>query len=80
MHSISRRFSLQLVERLNQMPIRSNRYKIALYTPLSPDHQSNEHNLTEVNTVNTVFAFHIMFERNNAESAWRLVTPLKFTE
>lgn len=62
------------------MPIRGNRYKVALYIPLSQDQQTEGNNLTEVNSENTVFAFNIMFERNNPESEWRLVTPLKFTE
>ena len=62
------------------MSIRSNRYKVALYTPLNSEHQTEGHNLTEVNSEHTVFAFNIMFERNNPESAWRLVTPLRFTE
>jgi hypothetical protein len=39
-----------------------------------------ESRLTEQNTEKTVFAFNIMFERNNPQSDWRLVTPLRFTE
>ena len=78
MNSISLRFSQEVAERLNQMSIRSNRYKVALYT--RPDHHPTGHNLTEVNSEDTVFAFNLMFERNNPESEWRLVTPLKFTE
>ena len=80
MHSISLRLTQELTERLNNMTIRGNRYKVALYTPLNRDQQPQGHNLTEVNSENTLFAFNIMFERNNQESEWRLVTPLKFTD
>ncbi|WP_190889170.1 hypothetical protein [Spirosoma profusum] len=62
------------------MSIRSTRYKVALFRPLNLDQQPGEYNLTDVQTENTEFAFNIMFERNNPESEWRLVTPLKFTD
>ncbi|QMW05138.1 hypothetical protein [Spirosoma foliorum] len=62
------------------MSIRSTRYKVALYTPISSEHPPEGHSLTDVQSDNTVFAFNIMFERNNPESEWRLVTPLKFIE
>ncbi len=80
MHSISLRFSQEVTQRLNQMSIRSNRYKVALYTHLHPEQYPDEPRLTEVYSENTVFAFNIMFERNNPQSEWRLVTPLKFKE
>lgn len=80
MHSISLRFSQELTQRLNQMSIRSTRYKVALYTHISLEQQPAGNSLTDVQSDNTVFAFNIMFERNNPESEWRLVTPLKFTE
>ena len=81
MNAISRRFYEEVTQRLNQLRIRSNRYKVALFTlrdtnPSVPLVQR----LTEIETGQTVFAFHIMFERNNSESAWRLVTPLKFID
>ncbi|WP_420149823.1 hypothetical protein [Spirosoma sp.] len=80
MHSISLRFSKELTQRLNQMRIRSTRYKVALYKPIHQDQQAEGASLTEVKTENTEFAFNIMFERNNPESEWRIVTPLKFTD
>ena len=80
MNSISLLLTQKLTERLNQMTIRSNRYKVALYAPLNRDLQTQGQNLTEISSENTVFAFNIMFERNNPESEWRLVTPLKFTD
>ncbi len=80
MHSISLRFSQELTQRLNQMRIRSTRYKVALYTHSCPDQQPGGYSLTDVQTDDSVFAFNIMFERNNPESEWRLVTPLKFKE
>ncbi len=80
MNSISLRFYQQLLNQLNQMPIRGNRHKMAVYVHLNPDQPSNETTLAESNEANTVLAFHIMFERNNAGSDWRLVTPLRFTE
>ncbi|GAB3942343.1 hypothetical protein GCM10028805_06830 [Spirosoma harenae] len=79
MHSISLRFTKELTQRLNQMNIRSTRYKVALYKHLNQE-QPDGHNLTDVKAENTEFAFNIMFERNNPESEWRLVTPLKFTD
>ncbi|QHV99416.1 hypothetical protein [Spirosoma endbachense] len=79
MHSISLRFTQELTQRLNQMSIRSTRYKVALHKPLNQD-QPQGHKLTEIQSENTVFAFNIMFERNNPESGWRFVTPLKFTD
>ena len=78
MHSISLRFSQELAQRLNQLSIRSTRYKVALYKPLNQEQQPD--GLTEVKAEDTEFAFNIMFERNNPESEWRLVTPLKFTD
>ena len=81
MNSISLRFYQQLLARLNQMPIRGNRHKMAVNVHLDPDQQpSSETNLVESNKANTLLAFHIMFERNNADSPWRLVTPLRFTD
>ncbi len=62
------------------MPIRSNRHKMAVYVNLNPDQQLSETSIVEPNAANTVFAFNIMFERNNADSEWRLVTPLRFTD
>ncbi|QIP13372.1 hypothetical protein G8759_12405 [Spirosoma aureum] len=79
MHSISLRFSQELTQRLNQMKIRSTRYKVALYKQLNQE-QPDGHKLTEIKGENTEFAFNIMFERKNPESEWRLVTPLKFTD
>ena len=76
MNSISLRFYQQLLARLNQMTIRGNRHKMAVYVNLNPDQQqSSEISLVESNEANTVLAFNIMFERNNADSEWRLVTP-----
>lgn len=80
MNTISLSFYEELMQRLNQMTIRSNRHKVSLYTPLNPDPEAGSPKLTEENTEHTVFAFNIMFERNNTESEWRLVTPLKFTD
>jgi hypothetical protein len=81
MNSISRRFYDELLQRLNQRTIRGNRHKVALFTPLNSDRAAQaEPTLTEMDTETTVFAFNIMFERNNSESEWRLVTPLKFTD
>jgi hypothetical protein len=81
MNTISRRYYEQLVQRLNQRTIRGNRFKVSLFTPLHEDPSALlEPNLTELDTETTVFAFSILFERNNSESEWRLVTPLKFTD
>lgn len=80
MNSISLRFYQQLLARLAQMPIRGNRHKMAVYVHLDPDQQPGETALAESSQANTVLAFHIMFERNNADSPWRLVTPLRFTD
>ncbi len=81
MNSISIRFYHQLLARLTQMPIRGNRHKMAVYVNLNPEHQQpSETSLEELTEDNTVFAFHIMFERNNPDSEWRLVTPLRFTD
>lgn len=81
MNSISLRFYHQLLARLNQMPIRGNRHKMAVYVHLDPDQQPlGETTLVESNEANMVLAFHILFERNNADSDWRLVTPLRFTD
>jgi len=79
MHSILLRFTQELTQRLNQMSIRSTRYKVALYKPLNQE-QPDGHKVTQVKAENTEFAFNIMFERNNPESEWRLVTPLKFID
>ena len=63
------------------MPIRGNRHKMAVYVHLDPDQPPlGETSLAEANSATTVLAFHIMFERNNADSPWRLVTPLRFTD
>ncbi|GAB4034231.1 hypothetical protein [Spirosoma gilvum] len=62
------------------MTIRSNRYKVALYNQLSTEQHPDGHSLTDVKSENSEFAFNIMFERNNPESEWRLVTPLKYSE
>lgn len=79
MNAISSPFYQEVVDRLNQMTIRGNRHKVSVFVNLSPDHQlPTGGGLTEVNGATTAFAFHIMFERNNVDSAWRLVTPLKF--
>lgn len=81
MNSISLRFYQQLLTRLKQMPIQGNRHKMAVYVHLNPDQQpTNATTLAESNEADTVLAFHIMFERNNADSDWRLVTPLRFTD
>ena len=81
MNSISLRFYQQLLARLDQMPIRGNRHKMAVYVHLDPDQSPTEEAIpAEANPANTVLAFHIMFERNNADSPWRLVTPLRFTD
>jgi hypothetical protein len=81
MYAISRRVYQQLLQELSQRPIRCNRYKVSLFTPLHEDPDAlPESRLTEHNTEKTVFAFNIMFERNNPQSDWRLVTPLRFTE
>ena len=81
MNSISLRFYQQLLARLAQMPIRGNRHKMAVYAHLDPAQPpTGETTLAQANPDNTVLAFHIMFERNNADSAWRLVTPLRFTD
>lgn len=81
MNAISQRFYQEVVQRLNQLPIRSNRHKVAVFTLRYTDPSAPlDQRLTEQETEQTVFAFHIMFERNNPESAWRLVTPLKFID
>ncbi|GAB3760677.1 hypothetical protein [Spirosoma pomorum] len=81
MYAISQRFYQQLLQELSQRPIRCNRYKVSLFTPLHGDPAALPGStLTEHNTEQTVFAFNIMFERNNPQSDWRLVTPLRFTE
>ncbi len=80
MNSIALPFYQQLLARLNQMPIRGNRHKMAVYANLNPDQLASEKGSMEPNEDNTVFAFHIMFERNNPDSEWRLVTPLRFTD
>jgi hypothetical protein len=81
MYSISQRLYAQLLQELNQRTIRSNRYKMSLFTPLHGDSsRPPDSSLTELDTEQTVFAFNIMFERNNPESAWRLVTPLRLTD
>ena len=81
MNSISRRLFEEVFQRLNQLSIRSNRHKVALFTPryTDPSVPLNQQ-LTEIETEQTAFAFNIMFERNNSESEWRLVTPLKFID
>ena len=80
MNSISVPLYHRLLARLNQMSIRGNRHKIAVYVNLNPDQQPNENSQGESTQPDTVFAFHIMFERNNPDSEWRLVTPLRFTD
>ncbi|MVM35664.1 hypothetical protein GO755_36955 [Spirosoma sp. HMF4905] len=81
MNSISRRVYEELVQQLGQLRIRGNRHKVALFAPLTIDPSiSIDHQLTVVDTEQSRFAFNLMFERNNPESEWRLVTPLKFTE
>ncbi len=66
---------------MNQLRIRGNRHKVALFTLPDADQAAlSAHQLTEIETEQTAFAFTIMFERNNPESEWRLVTPLKFTD
>lgn len=79
MNSMSRGFFEELVQRLNQRTIRGNRHKVPLFTALTAD-QSGKTTLTELDTETTVFAFNIVFERNNTESDWRLVTPLKWAD
>lgn len=79
MNSISRGFYEELVQRLTQRTIRGNRHKVSLFTALTAA-PSGETTLTELETETTVFAFNIMFERNNTESDWRLVTPLKWAD
>ncbi|GAB4054380.1 hypothetical protein [Spirosoma litoris] len=81
MNSISLRFYQQLLARLNQMSIRGNRHKMAVYVNLNPDQLPADENMpVELAQEDLVFAFHIMFERNNPDSGWRLVTPLRFTD
>lgn len=65
--------------RLNQISFRGNRHKMAVYIDRNPELSLTEHRLLDVNQYITQLAFHLMFERNSADSAWRLVTPLKFT-
>jgi hypothetical protein len=79
MNSIALPFYQQLLARLNQRPIRGNRYRMAVYANRNPDQPSSQKGSEEPDEDNTVFAFHIMFERNNPDSEWRLVTPLRFT-
>lgn len=80
MNSISLRFYQELLKRVNQLQIRGNRHKVALYSHVNPDQPSDGQSLTDVNSPDTVFAFNVMFERNSPESEWRLVTPLRFTD
>lgn len=81
MNSISKRVYEEVVKHLNQLSIRGNRHKVALFAPLTIDPSvSLDHQLMVVATEQSRFAFNLMFERNNLESEWRLVTPLKFTE
>ena len=81
MNAMSRRFYDQLLQQLQQRSIRGNRYKLALYRPFTIDPSVEiEAQLTQDDTEQTVFAFTIMFERNNTTSAWRLVTPLKWMD
>ncbi len=79
MNSISLPVYQQLLAQLNQMTIRGNRHKMAVHLnadqPPTPD-PSQETSAEE----DTVVAFNILFERNNGESEWRLMTPLRFTE
>lgn len=81
MNSISLSVYQQLLARLNQMPIRGNRHKMAVYVNLNPDQQqSSESSLVAPAEEDAVVAFNILFERNNGESEWRLMTPLRFTD
>jgi hypothetical protein len=80
MNSMSLRFYQQLLARLEKMSIRGNQHKMAVYVNLDPNQLPGEKSLSESTDDNTVFAFHIMFERNNPDSEWRLVTPLRFTD
>lgn len=80
MNSISLPLYQELLTRLNQMSVRSNRHKMAVYVNLNPDQQPGETSPMDLGEQSQVFAFHVMFERNNSDSAWRLVTPLRFTD
>ena len=81
MNAISRRFYEELVKRVNQLTIRGNRHKVALFMVTNTNQAApSGQQLTEVETEQTSFAFTIMFERNNPESEWRLVTPLRLID
>ncbi len=81
MNSIALPIYHHLLARLNQMSIRGNRHKMAVYVNLNPDQQSaSETSLMTSQVENAVLAFHIMFERDNPDSDWRLVIPLRFTD
>ena len=81
MNSISLPIYQQLLARLNQMPIRGNRHKMAVYVNLNLDQpQSDESSVVAPAEEDAVVAFNILFERNNGESAWRLMTPFRFID
>ncbi|WP_461056173.1 hypothetical protein [Spirosoma arcticum] len=78
MNAISSRFYQTILARLDQLAIRGNRHKVAVYAPLHPDPASPKASgLTLESGATTVVAFQLMFERNTCDSPWRLVTPLK---
>ena len=81
MNSISLPFYQQLLTRLNQMSIRGNRHKMSVYVNLnSNQQQTSELSLIASTEEDAVVAFHMLFERNNGESEWRLMTPLRFAD
>ena len=81
MNSISRPFYQQLLDQLNQMTVRGNRHRMGVYVNLNPDqHPTSEPSRVASLEEDAVVAFHILFERDSADAAWRLATPLRFTE